>query len=247
MQIIISPAKKMRIDNDDQAPAGEPRFLKDTEILLSALKQMQYDELKNLWQCNDEIAALNYKRLQSMRLQDNLTPAVLAYDGIQYQYMAPRVFENAQLDYVAEHLNILSGFYGILKAMDGVVPYRLEMQAKLQAGGYKNLYDFWGNRLYLELTQNDKSILNLASKEYSKAVEKYLTPEVEYVTCVFGMRQEGKIKVKATEAKMARGEMVRWCAEHNVLQIETVKNFDRLGYRYQEDKSTAEKFVFLKG
>lgn len=93
--------------------------------------------------------------------------------------------------------------------MDGVVPYRLEMQAKLQAGGYKNLYDFWGNRLYLELTQNDKSILNLASKEYSKAVEKYLTPEVEYVTCVFGMRQEGKIKVKATEAKMARGE---WCA-----------------------------------
>ncbi|MCC8158770.1 MAG: peroxide stress protein YaaA [Phascolarctobacterium sp.] len=247
MQIIISPAKKMRIDNDDLAPAGEPRFLKDTEILLSALKQMQYDELKNLWQCNDEIAALNYKRLQSMRLQDNLTPAVLAYDGIQYQYMAPRVFENAQLDYVAEHLNILSGFYGILKAMDGVVPYRLEMQAKLQAGGYKNLYDFWGNRLYLELTQKDKSILNLASKEYSKAVEKYLTPEVEYVTCVFGMLQEGKIKVKATEAKMARGEMVRWCAEHNVLQIETVKNFDHLGYRYQEDKSTAEKFVFLKG
>lgn len=246
MQIIISPAKKMRIDNDDQAHVGEPRFLKDTEILLSALKQMQYDELKNLWQCNDEIAALNYKRLQSMRLQDNLTPAVLAYDGIQYQYMAPRVFENAQLDYVAEHLNILSGFYGILKAMDGVVPYRLEMQAKLQAGGYKNLYDFWGNRLYLELTQNDKSILNLASKEYSKAVEKYLTPEVEYVTCVFGMLQEGKIKVKATEAKMARGEMVRWCAEHNVLQIENVKNFDRLGYRYQEDKSTAEKFVFLK-
>ncbi|MCD7875176.1 MAG: peroxide stress protein YaaA, partial [Acidaminococcaceae bacterium] len=75
----------------------------------------------------------------------------------------------------------------------------------------------------------------------------YLMPEVEYVTCVFGMRQEGKIKVKATEAKMAHGEMVRWCAEHNVLQIETVKNFDCLGYRYQEDKSTAEKFVFLKG
>ena len=78
MQIIISPAKKMRIDNDDLAPAAEPRFLKYTEILLSELKQMQYDELKNLWQCNDEIAALNYKRLQSMRLQDNLTPAVLA-------------------------------------------------------------------------------------------------------------------------------------------------------------------------
>ena len=137
MQIIISPAKKMRIDNDDLVSAAEPRFLKDTEVLLAELRKIQYDDLKKLWQCNDEIAALNYKRLQTMRLRANLTPAVLAYDGIQYQYMAPRVFENAQLDYVAEHLNILSGFYGILKAMDGVVPYRLEMQAKLPAPGVK--------------------------------------------------------------------------------------------------------------
>ena len=100
----------MRIDNDDLVSAAEPRFLKDTEILLAELRKMQYDDLKKLWQCNDEIAALNYTRLQTMRLRANLTPAVLAYDGIQYQYMAPRVFENAQLDYVAEHLNILSGF-----------------------------------------------------------------------------------------------------------------------------------------
>ena len=107
MQIIISPAKKMRIDNDDLVSAAEPRFLKDTEVLLAELRKIQYDDLKKLWQCNDEIAALNYKRLQTMRLRANLTPAVLAYDGIQYQYMAPRVFENAQLDYVAEHLNIL--------------------------------------------------------------------------------------------------------------------------------------------
>ena len=92
----------------------KPRFLKDTEILLAELRKMQYDDLKKLWQCNDEIAALNYKRLQTMRLRANLTPAVLAYDGIQYQYMAPRVFENAQLDYVAEHLNIYQ-VYGILK------------------------------------------------------------------------------------------------------------------------------------
>ena len=107
MQIIISPAKKMRIDNDDLVSAAEPHFLKDTEVLLAELRKIQYDDLKKLWQCNDEIAALNYKRLQTMRLRANLTPAVLAYDGIQYQYMAPRVFENAQLDYVAEHLNIL--------------------------------------------------------------------------------------------------------------------------------------------
>ena len=126
------------------------------------------------------------------------------------------------------------------------LPYRLEMQAKLPAAGCKNLYDFWGSRLYFELTQNDKSILNLASKEYSKVIEKYLTPEVEYVSCIFGIWQDGKVKVKATEAKMARGEMVRWCAEHNILHIEDTKKFDRLGYKYQKEQSTAKEFVFLK-
>ncbi len=106
MQIIISPAKKMRIDNDDLVSAAEPRFLKDTEVLLAELRKIQYDDLKKLWQCNDEIAALNYKRLQTMCLRANLTPAVLAYDGIQYQYMAPHVFEYQYFRY----LYILSGF-----------------------------------------------------------------------------------------------------------------------------------------
>ena len=244
MQIIISPAKKMRIDNDDLVSAAEPRFLKDTEILLAELRKMQYDDLKKLWQCNDEIAALNYKRLQTMRLRANLTPAVLAYDGIQYQYMAPRVFENAQLDYVAEHLNILSGFYGILKAMDGVVPYRLEMQARLPAAGCKNLYDFWGSRLYFELTQNDKSILNLASKEYSKSIEKYLTLRDKYITIVFCELSGDKLVTKGTYTKMARGEMVRFMAENRIENPEDIKKFDRLGYSFRSDLSSDAEYVF---
>ena len=244
MQIIISPAKKMRIDNDDLVSAAEPRFLKDTEVLLAELRKIQYDDLKKLWQCNDEIAALNYKRLQTMRLRANLTPAVLAYDGIQYQYMAPRVFENAQLDYVAEHLNILSGFYGILKAMDGVVPYRLEMQAKLPAAGCKNLYDFWGSRLYFELTQNDKSILNLASKEYSKSIEKYLTLRDKYITIVFCELSGDKLVTKGTYAKMARGEMVRFMAENSIENPEDIKKFDRLGYAFRYDLSSDTEYIF---
>ena len=244
MQIIISPAKKMRIDNDDLVYAAEPRFLKDTEILLAELRKMQYDDLKKLWQCNDEIAALNYKRLQTMRLRANLTPAVLAYDGIQYQYMAPRVFENAQLDYVAEHLNILSGFYGILKAMDGVVPYRLEMQAKLPAAGCKNLYDFWGSRLYFELTQNDKSILNLASKEYSKSIEKYLTLKDKYITISFCELSGDKLVTKGTYAKMARGEMVRFMAENSIENPEDIKEFKRLGYVFRPDLSSETEYIF---
>ena len=100
--------------------------------------------------------------------------------------------------------------------------------------------------MYCSVIDNSRIIINLASKEYSKVIEKYLTPEVEYVSCIFGIWQDGKVKVKATEAKMARGEMVRWCAEHNILHIEDTKKFDCLGYKYQKEQSTAKEFVFLK-
>lgn len=129
---------------------------------------MSYTELQQLWQCNAEIAALNHRRLQNMELHNNLTPAVLAYDGIQYQYMASRVFENSQLDYVAGHLNILSGFYGILKAMDGVVPYRLEMQAKLKVDGCRDLYEFWGDKIYQELIKTVKPSLTWPQRNTAK-------------------------------------------------------------------------------
>ena len=239
MQIIISPAKKMRVDNDDIGATSLPVFLAKTEELLAALRALDYRALQNLWQCNDAIAELNYNRLQKMDLRRNLTPAVFSYDGLQYQHLAPNVLDEAALAYLDRHLKILSGFYGILKAFDGVVPYRLEMQARLACGGAKNLYAFWGRCLYDELVKNDSEVLNLASKEYSKAVE-------PFVTCVFGSLQNGKIKVKATEAKMARGEMVRCCAENNVQHIDDVKNFTVNGYSFNEALSTDTEFVFLK-
>lgn len=116
-----------------------------------------------------------------MDLRKNLTPALLSYDGIQYTYMAPVVFEDGQYDYVQEHLRILSGFYGVLKPMDCVVPYRLKMQAKAAVAGYKNLYDFWGYSLYQEVADDSRVIVNLASKEYSKCIEKYLQPGDRYM------------------------------------------------------------------
>ena len=246
MQIIISPAKKMRVDNDDIGAASLPVFLAKTEELLAALRMLDYRALQNLWQCNDALAELNYNRLQKMDLRRNLTPAVFSYDGLQYQHLAPNVLDEASLSYLDRHLKILSGFYGILKAFDGVVPYRLEMQARLACGGAKNLYAFWGRSLYDELVKNDGEVLNLASKEYSKAVEPYVTGAVRFVTCVFGSLQNGKIKVKATEAKMARGEMVRCCAENNVQHIDDVKNFTVNGYSFDEALSTDTEFVFLK-
>lgn len=160
--------------------------------------------------------------------------------------MAPSVFENNMFSYVQNNLRILSGFYGVLKPMDGVVPYRLEMQAKTNIDGVKGLYNFWGSRLYEEVIDDTHIIVNLASKEYSKCIEKYLKPKDQYITCVFGEISNGKVVQKGTYAKMARGEMVRFMAENNISEIEDIKGFDRLGYKYSVEQSTDVQFVFVK-
>ena len=131
MRIIVAPAKKMVVDTDSFAVDNPPQFLEQTERLKEALQGMSPKELQDLWKCNDSIAKLNIERLKRMDLHHKLTPAVLAYEGIQYRYMAPGVMEAAHLDYLREHLRILSGFYGLLRPFDGVTPYRLEMQARL--------------------------------------------------------------------------------------------------------------------
>ena len=246
MKIIISPAKKMRVDNDTFVPLSKPAFLDKTEKIKEVLTQMELPALQKLWECNDEIAELNFKRLQNMNLELNLTPAVFAYDGLQYQHIAPNVLDEEALDYLQKNLRILSGFYGILRAFDGVVSYRLEMQARLACDGYKNLYAFWNSLLYDELTMDDVEVLNLASKEYSKAVEPFVENGVRFVTCVFGTYVKGKLKVKATEAKMARGEMVRLCAENNVQFVEEVKAYNVRGYIFNEEFSSENEFVFVK-
>ena len=131
MKIIISPAKKMNSEDDFLLHDQLPAFLEKTEILLAYLKSLSYAQLKKLLACNDSIAQVNFLRYQQMDLYARPTPALLAYEGIQYQYMAPSVFTEDEFRYIQEHLRILSGFYGILRPMDGVVPYRLEMQAVL--------------------------------------------------------------------------------------------------------------------
>lgn len=144
MRIIISPAKKMNTDTDSLAWRDLPAFLPKTGELLEVLRGMSFQKLQKLWNCNEKLAELNYGRLQGMDLRCNLTPAILSYEGIQYQYMAPGVFSGPELEYIQRHLRILSGFYGILRPFDGVTPYRLEMQARLAAGEHKDLYSFWG-------------------------------------------------------------------------------------------------------
>lgn len=244
MKIILSPAKKMRVDVDAVAAATAPIYVKQAEEILVWLRQQAGEALQALWKCNDKIAEENLQRIESMDLNSGLTPAVLAYDGIAYQYMAPAVFEYGHYDYVQEHLRILSAFYGVLRPMDGVTPYRLEMQAKASIGGHKDLYAFWGKRIYDAVRDDSGVIINLASKEYSKCVEKYLQPGDHYLTCSFVEQAGGKLVTKGTYAKMARGEMVRYMAENNVEAPEEIKGFNHLGYVFREELSSDTEYVF---
>ena len=246
MRIIISPAKKMKVDTDSFPYRDLPVFLSKTEEICGELQSMSYEELKKLWKCNDQIAQLNVRRLREMDLLGRLTPAVLAYEGIQYQYMAPGVFTDQEFGYIQEHLRILSGFYGILRPFDGVTPYRLEMQAKLKIGECKDLYAYWGDRLAQTLCAESNCILNLASREYSICVSKYLPDTARFITCVFGEENDGKVIEKGTMCKMARGEMVRFMAQYQIEKPDQIKSFDRLNYRFDESRSDDSTYIFLR-
>ncbi|MDD6024354.1 MAG: peroxide stress protein YaaA [Oscillospiraceae bacterium] len=244
MKIILSPAKKMRVDRDTMPVRELPELLNKTEQVLDWLRSQTGGELQKLWGCSDRIAAENIRRLADMDLRRGLTPAILSYEGIAYQYMAPGVFEDGQFAYVQEHLRILSAFYGVVRPLDGVTPYRLEMQAKASVDGSRDLYAFWGRTLYDTVRDGSGVYINLASQEYSRCIEAYLTEKDRFITCVFGEMSGGKLVQKGTYAKMARGEMVRYMAENRVVEPEELKGFDRLGYVYREALSDAATYVF---
>ena len=251
MKIIISPAKKMEVHNDFLEAKGLPVFLNETKELMLEIQKLSYDGAKLMWKCNDSLAQLNFERFKKMDLHKNLTPALLTYEGLQYQYMGADLLSYRQLDYLQENLRILSGFYGILKPFDGVVPYRLEMQARINLPNKVNtLYKFWGDKLYQELIKDEKSpeiILNLASKEYSKAIEPFLSGHESFVTCTFAsLAKDGKLKVKATEAKIARGQMVRFMAENSIMDLEEVKVFTGRNFHYQKELSDEKNLVFVQ-
>ena len=248
MRIIISPAKKMIVDTDTIACSGLPVFLEHTRRLMRKLQGLTLSGAQALWACSDRLAEQNYRCLKAMDLERNLTPAILAYEGLQYQHMAPVVFTEEALGYVQEHLRILSGFYGVLCPLDGVVPYRLEMQARLSVDGKKDLYDFWGGMLYEELQRGnrDRMIINLASQEYARAVAPFIKPEDTFLSVVFAESIDGKLRQKGTRAKMARGEMVRFLAENLAFSPEAMKDFCVLGYRYREEWSDADTCVFVQ-
>ena len=246
MRAIISPAKQMVEDRDTVPCQGLPTHLNKTEVLKEWICSLSYEEKRRLWKCSDSIARENERRFAHMDLREGLTPALLAFEGIQYKYMAPAIFEDSQLAYVQEHLRILSGFYGTLRPLDGVASYRLEMQSKIMVQGHTSLYDFWGKLPYDEVMDSSRVLVNLASKEYSKVVERYLTPADKCVTCVFGELVGDRVVQKGVYVKMARGEMVRYMANVNAQEPKDLRAFSWSGYSFDEVRSNASTYVFLR-
>ena len=236
----------MKIDNDVFTHRQMPIFLEKSRILTDYLQDLSYDELKSIWKCSDNLAKYNFDIIRNLDLYNNLTPAILSYEGLQYQHMAPGIFTYEELDYMEEHLRILSGFYGILRPFDGIVPYRLEMQAKLLDWEHKSLYEFWNDKIAKTIFSESECIINLASKEYSKCISRYLPVNIQLINCVFGELIDEKVIEKGTLAKMARGEMIRFMAENNIEHAEDIKKFNRLHYIYKEELSDNNNYVFIK-
>ncbi len=236
MNIIISPAKQMKRVEDDYVEMTTPLFLEKSKILVSKIQEMDYEELKSVLKCSDKLARKAFDQYQSFDFSYNPSPAILTYTGIQYQYMEPSVFSYEQIHYVQSHVRILSGLYGLLKPLDGIVPYRLEMQTKLKP----SLYEYWSDTL--ANTLEEKIILNLASEEYAKCIRKY-RPIIDVSFCE---EENGKLKEKGVYAKMARGSMVRYLASQQVDTLEEVKLFSDLHYSFSKEHSTENHLVFLK-
>lgn len=252
---IVSPAKKMNVVEGPPYVEGMPQHLARTEELLRVLRALSYDEAKELWRCSDRLAEENYARLQDMCLEDARTAAVIAYEGIQYQHLATQVMSEGELGYLGKHLRILSGFYGVLRPFDAVVPYRLEMQTRLPmpaCEGHpatRNLYEWWGDTLARTLAEEFDTVVNIASVEYAKAVTTSLPAlGTRIVTCLFGTLRasDGKLLQRSTEAKAARGTFMRWCAEHSVAEPQDLRSFNERHYRLHEPLSTEDNLVFVR-
>lgn len=247
LRIITSPAKKMRVIDAPPLPRSAPAFLKRTECLLDALRQLSLAEAQSLWNCSDRLAALNYDRLCSMDLGHDLTAAVISYEGIQYRHMAPEVMTVDELSWLDDHLRILSGFYGMLRPLDGVTPYRLEMQARLAVDGARGLYEFWGSTLYDALAEECDLIVNVASVEYARAVTPWVRPNgPRALTCLFCVERDGRLRQPATEAKAARGTFIRWCAERGAGTPDDLRGFRERGYRIDDEASDEDTLVFVR-
>ena len=245
MKIIISPAKKMRRE-EYVAPLHRPMFLKEAGELLSFLRSLSDSEMAKVWKVKGALLSSSLSSLSMLSLEDIGSPAIFSYDGIQYTYMSPSSFTDSMLEYAEKNLRIISGLYGLLKPLDGVGTYRLEMESPISIPGYGDLYSYWGGKIASSLMEDDRLLVNLASAEYSKAVLPFLPSSVTVVTPVFLDWEKGRYVSKGVYAKMERGEMVRFLAETGAETVEEIMKFSSRGYEFSRFLSDSNTLCFVR-
>ena len=245
MKIIISPAKKMKRE-EYVAPLHRPMFLKEAGELLSFLRSLSDSEMAKVWKVKGALLSSSLSSLSMLSLEDIGSPAIFSYDGIQYTYMSPSSFTDSMLEYAEKNLRIISGLYGLLRPLDGVETYRLEMESPISIPGYGDLYSYWGGKIASSLMEDDRLLVNLASAEYSKAVLPYLPSTVTVVTPVFLDWEKGRYVSKGVYAKMERGEMVRFLAETGAETVEDIMKFSSRGYEFSRFLSDSNTLCFVR-
>tara|TARA_R110000765_G_scaffold389800_1_gene482402 strand:- start:313 stop:1071 length:759 start_codon:yes stop_codon:yes gene_type:complete len=252
MKIIISPAKSL--DFESKVPTSlhtQPSFLDKSEKLHKKLKTLSKKKLSELMKISDDLAALNYDRNQTWQTPfttKNAKQAIYAFTGAVFQGIDVNSLDEKKLPLLQENLRILSGLYGLLKPLDLIQPYRLEMGTKLKVGSTENLYKFWDDTVAKALNdelEDGELLINLASSEYFKVIPKKVL-KVPMITPVFKDFKNGQYKIVMTYAKMARGLMVRYIIDNNVKTVEELKGFNLDTYRFSEEMSSGNDLVFTR-
>ena len=252
MLIVLSPAKRLDFTEADPAlPASERRFREDTASLARTARARTVAELRRLMGISDDLARLNRERFQAFKAESrDGVQAAFAFAGDVYEGLKARELDAAGLAFAQEHIRILSGLYGLLRPLDRIQPYRLEMGTRLKTRRGSSLYDFWGDRISKRLNsdadgQADPTLVNLASQEYFGAVDARAL-KLPVVTPHFREARDGESRIISFFAKKARGGMARFAIDERIERAEDLKAFDRDGYRFDSAASTETDWIFTR-
>ena len=249
MLVVISPAKKLDMRVDDRAPTTVPDFASDAETLAGVARELSHDDLRALMSMSPALAELNAERFAAFGTQP-VKAASLAFAGDTYQGLEAQTLDDEEMAWAQNHLRILSGLYGMLRPMDGIEPYRLEMGSRLKTERGKSLYDYWGPRLAEALNlQADavgsKALVNCASQEYFGALDRDALA-MPVITPVFKEIKDGKARNVSFFSKKARGAMARHIVQNRLTNPADLQGFTAGGYRYESYGSDSETMLFTR-
>jgi cytoplasmic iron level regulating protein YaaA (DUF328/UPF0246 family) len=254
MLMVISPAKKLDVETQSTVKKStQPLLLPDAQQLIDELKTLAPQDVSSLMHISDKLGTLNYDRYQQWQLPfttDNAKQAILAFKGDVYVGLGAESFGKGELDFAQQHLLILSGLYGVLRPLDLMQAYRLEMGTRFENTRGKNLYSFWGDKITLQLNKQLKknqseALVNLASMEYFKSVD-ISSLDATVITPIFKDQKNGVYKIISFYAKKARGLMAAYVIKNKITDVKDLKQFAVDGYSYQADQSSDKEWVFTR-